>query len=103
MASVSRHYRTPPLGTRTATFLLTEVEGSTGLWQQRPDEMLAALQAHDELLAGCIEAVGGHVLTERGEGDSFFAVFADPASALSAAMAIQERLAAPVASGIQLR
>ena len=38
------------LPTGTVTFLFTDIEGSTKLWEQRPDEMRAALVRHDELI-----------------------------------------------------
>ena len=33
----------------TVTFLLTDVEGSTALWEEAPEAMRAALARHDEL------------------------------------------------------
>ena len=57
------------------TFLLTDIEGSTRLWESEPEAMEVALQRHDRLLAEVIESHGGAVITSRGEGDSFFAVF----------------------------
>ena len=59
----------------TLTFLLTDIEGSTRLWESEPEAMEVALQRHDRLLAEVIESHGGAVVTSRGEGDSFFAVF----------------------------
>ncbi len=59
----------------TLTFLLTDIEGSTRLWESEPEAMEVALQQHDRLLAEVIESHGGAVVTSRGEGDSFFAVF----------------------------
>lgn len=41
--------------TGTVTFLFTDIEGSTRLWQERGDAMGAALSRHDEILR---EAVG---------------------------------------------
>ena len=37
----------PPSG--TVTFLLTDLEGSTRMWEQFPDAMRAAMVRHDEL------------------------------------------------------
>jgi len=76
----------------TLTFLLTDIEGSTRLWEAEPEAMEVALQRHDRLLAEVIEGHGGTVVTSRGEGDSFFAVFHSAVSAVEAAGACQLRL-----------
>jgi hypothetical protein len=52
----------------TVTFLLTDIEGSTRLWESEPEAMGVALQRHDRLLAEVIEGHGGAVITSRGEG-----------------------------------
>jgi len=54
--------------------------------------MEVALARHDRLLAEVIEEYGGVVVTARGEGDSFFAVFRSAVSAVEAAGACQLRL-----------
>jgi predicted ATPase/class 3 adenylate cyclase len=76
----------------TVTFLLTDIEGSTRLWEAEPEAMEVALQQHDRLLAEVIESHGGMVVTSRGEGDSFFAVFQSAVSAVEAAGMCQLRL-----------
>jgi len=78
----------------TVTFLFTDIEGSTVRWERHPDAMRAALARHDALLHAGITAHGGVAVTERGEGDSFFATFARPDDALAAACALQRALAA---------
>jgi class 3 adenylate cyclase len=80
----------PPAG--TVTFLLTDIEGSTRLWEAVPEEMEVALERHNRLLAEVIEGHGGVVVTSRGEGDSFFAVFPSAAAAVEAAGVCQLRL-----------
>jgi hypothetical protein len=40
----------PDLPTGTVTFLFTDIEGSTRLWEQHPDAMRLALARHDDLL-----------------------------------------------------
>jgi len=82
--------------TGTVTFLLTDIEGSTRLWEAVPDAMEVALERHNRLLTGVIEDHGGVVVTSRGEGDSFFAVFPGAVSAVEAAGACQLRLAGEV-------
>jgi predicted ATPase/class 3 adenylate cyclase len=76
----------------TLTFLLTDIEGSTRLWESEPEAMEVALQRHDRLLAEVIEGHGGAVILSRGEGDSFFAVFHSAVSAVEAAGDCQLRL-----------
>src|SRR6516225_1431068 len=88
----------------TVTFLLTDIEGSTRLWENAPAAMEVALAQHDRLLAGVIEEHGGVVVTSRGEGDSFFAVFASAVAAVEAAGACQLRLAGEAwPAGVALR
>jgi predicted ATPase/class 3 adenylate cyclase len=76
----------------TVTFLLTDIEGSTHLWEIAPEAMEVALERHDRLVTGVIEDHGGVVVTSRGEGDSFFAVFPSAVAAVEAAGACQLRL-----------
>jgi len=64
------------LPTGSVTYLLTDIEGSTRLWETVPEAMEVALERHNRLLAEVIGDHGGVVVTSRGEGDSFFAVFA---------------------------
>jgi Domain of unknown function (DUF4062) len=54
----------------TITFLLTDIEGSTRLWETMPDAMEAALEQHNRLLTNVIEDHGGVVVTSRGEGNA---------------------------------
>ncbi|HEX6760476.1 MAG TPA: DUF4062 domain-containing protein [Propionibacteriaceae bacterium] len=90
----------------TLTFLLTDIVGSTRLWESEPEAMEVALQRHDRLLAEVIEGHGGAVITSRGEGDSFFAVFHSAVSAVEAAGICQLRLAGevwPTGSALRVR
>ena len=95
-ALICRVHRAPPGGAElpagTLTFLLTDIEGSTRLWESEPEAMEVALQRHDRLLAEVIEGHGGMVVISRGEGDSFFAVFHSAVSAVEAAGTCQLRL-----------
>ncbi|MDP9334181.1 MAG: adenylate/guanylate cyclase domain-containing protein, partial [Actinomycetota bacterium] len=90
----------PPSG--TVTFLFTDVEGSTRLWEERPEEMRAALAVHDELLVGAIEAQGGHAV--KSTGDGVFAVFGNAHDGVGAAVAAQLALVeADWPEGVELR
>src|SRR5579862_6075312 len=74
----------------TVTFLLTDIEGSTRLWEQHPEAMRQTLARHDHLAAALIAHHKGTLLKSRGEGDSLFAVFARASQALAAACALQQ-------------
>jgi predicted ATPase/class 3 adenylate cyclase len=69
---------------RTATFLFTDIEGSTQLWSDFPDQMPEVIERHDSLLDAAIEAEGGTVMQHTGDGID--AVFDDPVAAVSAAV-----------------
>ena len=84
----------PELPTGTLTFLFTDVEGSTPLWEHHEATMRAATARHDALLDAIITAQGGMRVRERGEGDSLFAVFTDAAAAAIAALAMAQALQA---------
>jgi class 3 adenylate cyclase len=77
------------LPTGTVTFLFTDLEGSTRLWEQCPDATRQALSRHDALIEALVAEHEGTVVRPRGEGDSRFAVFSRASDALSAACAIQ--------------
>lgn len=74
------------------TFLFTDIEGSTALWEQHPGSMRDALHSHDTLLRTIIEGQGGHVF--KSLGDAFFAAFASAPDAVRAALDAQRALAA---------
>src|SRR5438309_10914179 len=73
----------------TVTFLLTDVEGSTGLWERDREAMRAATARHDDIVAAIVEAHDGMRPQEQGEGDSVVAVFTKASDAISAAVDIQ--------------
>jgi predicted ATPase/class 3 adenylate cyclase len=79
------------LPTGTVTFLFTDIEGSTPLWEREPEQMRAALARHDAILRAAIAEQGGHVY--KVIGDAFQAAFDVPAQAVAAALAAQRGLA----------
>jgi len=83
------------------TFLFTDIEGSTKLWEDFPEEMRVALARHDALLRDAIQKHNGHVF--KTVGDMFCAVFAEPADALSATVSAQQSIAGMVVSDRPLR
>jgi predicted ATPase/class 3 adenylate cyclase len=78
----------PPTG--TLTFLFTDIEGSTKLWENNAPAMQAALARHDEILRGAIEEEGGYVF--KTVGDAFCAAFPTAPDALEAALVAQREL-----------
>ena len=78
------------LPTGTVTFLFTDIQGSTPLWEREPEKMAAALQIHNAALRQAIEANGGVVF--KTVGDAFQAVFAIAPLALKAAIEGQRLL-----------
>jgi predicted ATPase/class 3 adenylate cyclase len=75
------------------TFLFSDVEGSTRLWESHGEEMRSALAVHDEIVRAEIEGHGGYVFATGGDG--YAAAFARAADALAAAAAAaQARLLA---------
>ena len=74
-----------------ATFLFTDIEGSTRLWEEEPERMRPALARHDALLRAAVEANHGAVVKMIGDG--MHAAFDDPLGALNATLAIQCALA----------
>jgi predicted ATPase/class 3 adenylate cyclase len=80
--------------TGTVTFLFTDIEGSTRLWEQHPDAMRGVLARHDAVLRQAIAGGGGYVF--KTIGDAFCAAFASARDAAAAALALQRALAAEV-------
>jgi class 3 adenylate cyclase len=72
-------------------FLLTDIEGSTVLWERYGEAMRAALARHDAILARAVAAHGGALV--RHTGDGAFAVFRT-GEPLACALTIQRRMAA---------
>src|ERR687898_190231 len=78
----------PPTG--TVTFLFTDIEGSTKLWERDPEAMSKALFRHDKLLRNAVEAHGGFVF--KTVGDAFYVAFSSAPEAVEAALDAQRSL-----------
>lgn len=76
--------------TGTVTFLFTDIEGSTPLWDAFPDTMGLSLARHDEILRGAIADAGGYIFSTGGDG--YGAVFARAAGAVEAGLQAQQAL-----------
>jgi DNA-binding SARP family transcriptional activator len=80
-----------PVG--TVTFLLTDIVSSSEMWELEPDAMAASVREHEAIIGAVVEALSGHLLKHRGEGDSTLSVFDRAAAAVEAAVKIQEVMA----------
>src|SRR5215213_415801 len=78
----------PPSG--LVTFLFTDIEGSTSLWERDRTTMRVALERHNAILAAAIRAHGGYHF--KTIGDAFQAAFADPVAAVAACVDAQRAL-----------
>lgn len=76
--------------TGTVTFLFTDIEGSTRLWQQSPTEMMTALRRHDSIVRGIVRAHNGYVF--KMIGDACCAAFPTAPDGLAAAVAAQRAM-----------
>jgi predicted ATPase/class 3 adenylate cyclase len=73
-----------------ATFLFTDIEGSSKLWEHEPEKMKVALRRHHEILQNSIESNGGDVF--QIVGDAFCAAFPTVLYAISSAVTAQQEL-----------
>jgi DNA-binding NarL/FixJ family response regulator/class 3 adenylate cyclase len=71
----------------TVTFLFTDIEDSTTLWEQHPQEMLVAHTRHNQILREAIESNNGYVFQVI--GDAFCAAFHTAGDAVRAAVRSQ--------------
>jgi predicted ATPase/class 3 adenylate cyclase len=71
------------------SLLMTDIEGSSALWDMHARTMQATVQRHDELVAQVVKQNCGYVIKSKGEGDSHFCVFQRPEEAVAAALALQ--------------
>ena len=82
----------PSLPSGMVTFLLTDVEGSTRIWEADRSRARVAFERHDALVAEHLASFGGGRPRDQGEGDSAFAVFARASDAVGCALALQRAL-----------
>lgn len=74
----------------TLTFLFTDIQASTRLWESYPIRMKEVMACHDALIEKIIASHKGSVVRPRGEGDSRFAIFQVAKDAVLAANDIQQ-------------
>jgi class 3 adenylate cyclase len=93
-----------PLPIGEVTFLMTDVAGSTRMWEERPDIAGGILERHEVLIRTIVHKRGGTLMRSKGEGDSTFSVFANACGAVIAAVEIQRALQRePWPDGMDLR
>jgi len=91
-----------PTPASQVTFLFTDIEGSTALWERDEAGMSQALALHDALARSSVELHGGSVVKKTGDG--IHAVFDDASAALAATLELQLALHdSAVSSGAPLR
>jgi class 3 adenylate cyclase len=76
--------------TGTVTFLFTDIEGSTRLWEGHPGEMRAAVERHDQILRSIVGQHRGYVFSTG--GDAFCVAFGRAGDAVAAAASAQREL-----------
>jgi predicted ATPase/class 3 adenylate cyclase len=81
----------PEPAPQTLTFLFTDVEGSTRLWEQHPQSMKDALAHHDAILRNAVKSSNGQVVKTTGDG--LHAVFASAVDGVRACLKAQQGLA----------
>ncbi len=81
---------TVPVG-QPMTYVFTDVEGSSRLWEQHPQAMQSLMAQHDTLCRSLVAQHGGHIV--KFTGDGIHAVFADASSALQMVVALQSGIA----------
>jgi predicted ATPase/class 3 adenylate cyclase len=74
----------------TVTFLFTDIEGSTQLWEKHPEAMRSVLAQHDSIIRSAVTSHHGHVIKTTGDG--FHAVFDTAIDAVQAAIQAQSEL-----------
>lgn len=72
------------------TLLVTDIEGSTTLWEDAPAAMDVALRRHDELLHAAVHGCGGVVVVSTGDG--LLAAFRSSQAGVQAALRAQRDL-----------
>jgi predicted ATPase/class 3 adenylate cyclase len=74
----------------TLTFVLTDLESSTRLWEEFPEAMRDAVERHDAIIREAVERARGRVV--KGTGDGLMAVFASAADGVEACLVAQRAL-----------
>jgi len=82
--------RGPPGGGSEVTIVITDIQGSTSLWDRYPNAMSRGLELHNGCMRKALNKFCGYELTT--EGDSFQIAFHDPSDALAWCCYVQQQL-----------
>jgi len=92
--------RGPPRSGEKITFVITDIQGSTTLWDLHPEQMARDIQLHHEVLRAHLKGCGGYEVAT--EGDSFKCVFHTPEDAVTYCTLVQiDLLTAPWSSELE--
>lgn len=80
----------PSAGSRESTILTTDIVGSTALLRRHPNDMMAAMDLHDQILHTAIRRHFGNPF--RSTGDGVLAIFERPVDAVMAAIEAQREM-----------
>jgi predicted ATPase/class 3 adenylate cyclase/DNA-binding CsgD family transcriptional regulator len=94
----------PELPVGTLTFVMTDIEGSTRIWEVSPKVARHALGRHDHIVEEQVKDNHGDIIEFGREGDGILAVFKHATDAVACGVNIERQLQREVwAEGIQIR
>jgi predicted ATPase/class 3 adenylate cyclase len=85
----TQHSQPPALPIGILTFLMTDIEGSTKVWDAAPPSARTALELHDRIVVEQVEKNHGKIVESGREGDSVLAVFTQAHDAVACAVDVQ--------------
>ncbi|CAG9461590.1 unnamed protein product [Pedinophyceae sp. YPF-701] len=80
----------PPQANHYVTLVVTDVQGSTDLWERYPDDMMTASTMHDNIMRDLLTSWHGYEVTT--EGDAFIVAFHTADDALGWCVSVQQKL-----------
>eukprot|EP00026_Physarum_polycephalum_P001102 Phypoly_transcript_01103.p1 GENE.Phypoly_transcript_01103~~Phypoly_transcript_01103.p1 ORF type:complete len:774 (+),score=173.32 Phypoly_transcript_01103:1162-3483(+) len=89
-ASLEKYSEEVAAPTGTVTFVFTDVQNSTKLWEYDPRVMMRSLTLHNEVLRTQMKRLGGYEV--KTEGDAFMIAFSDPIHAVNFCLRTQADL-----------
>ena len=87
--------------TGIVTFLFSDIEGSTRLWEEHPEEMKTALAEHDGIMRSVLTRAGGYIFATG--GDAYSVAFQEATNAADAAIRAQGELSRITVGGSPVR